>query len=241
MIKKKKILGVLGGMGPLASTAFLKSIYSYNTGSNDEQLYPDVILYSISSIPDRTKSFINNNDDLFFERLLHNLEVLNNTGVDKIVVCCNTSHYVFSRLPSHILNKIISLIDLSAHELIKKREPSLLLATLGAYQKNLFKNSDLCKKAEQYIIVPEDDDKERIHDIIYKKLKKGDNIESVYVEVKDLLKKHNTKSFIAGCTEFHFLVEHILLKESSDISFIDPLITIAKNLDDFLEGRYEYK
>ncbi len=218
----------------MASTAFLKSIYSYNIGNNDEQLYPDVILHSISSVPDRTKSFADNNDDLFLERLRHNLEVLNCTGVNKIVVCCYTSHYVFPRLPAHILNKIISLVDLAAHELVEKREPSLLLATKGAYQKNLFNNNELCKNAEQYIIVPEDDDKERIHKIIYKTLKKGCDLESVYVDVKELTEKYNVKSFIAGCTEFHLLNEHILSKASPDISFIDPLITIAQNLDDFL-------
>ncbi len=220
----------------MASTAFLKSIYSYNIGNNDEQLYPDVILHSISSVPDRTQSFADNNDGLFLERLLHNLEVLNSTGVNKIVVCCYTSHYVFPRLPSHILNKIISLVDLAAHELIKKREPSLLLATQGAYQKNLFKNEELCKNAGQYIIEPEDDDKERIHNIIYNKLKKGGDLESVYVDVKDLTGKYNVKSFIAGCTEFHLLVDHILSNGSPEIAFIDPLITIAQNLDDFLEG-----
>ncbi len=236
MANEKKILGVLGGMGPLASTAFLNSIYNYNMGNNnDEQRYPDVILYSISSIPDRTKSFFDNNDDMFLERLLHNLTVLKNTGVDKIVVCCYTSHYVFSRLPSDIMDKIISLIDLSAQELIKKREPSLLLATLGAYQKNLFKNGNLCKEAAQYIIIPEEDDKEQIHDLIYKKLKKGVDIESVYKDVYDLLQKYNLKSFIAGCTEFHLLVDYMLSKEPQDISYIDPLITIAKNLDEFLK------
>ena len=45
---KEKILGILGGMGPLASTGFLKTIYEQNLGGGPEQNYPDVILHSIS-------------------------------------------------------------------------------------------------------------------------------------------------------------------------------------------------
>ena len=50
-----KLLGILGGMGPLASAEFLKTIYEYGT-RDLEQRSPACILYSDPTFPDRTSS-----------------------------------------------------------------------------------------------------------------------------------------------------------------------------------------
>ena len=226
---KEKTLGILGGMGPLASTGFLKTIYEQNLGSWPEQSYPDVILHSISSVPDRSASFAGNREDELFERLYKNVKTLNDTNVSKIVICCITSHYYLPRLPPEISAKIISLIDVIIGSLMATKRPALLLATSGTYQKELF-FTPAHRNAKEYILIPDDTDKARIHKIIYDKLKPGKNTASVYPEIKELLRKYGTDTFIAGCTEFHNLVAYLLSQGINDISFIDPLLIIAKNL-----------
>lgn len=48
-------LGVLGGMGPLASAEFLKTIYECSVAGG-EQRSPSVIMYSDPTFPDRTEA-----------------------------------------------------------------------------------------------------------------------------------------------------------------------------------------
>lgn len=225
-------------MGPLASTEFLKTIYEQNLSGGPEQDYPDVILHSISSVPDRSASFAGNREDELFGRFYKNLKTLNDTNVSKIVICCITSHYYLPRLPPEISAKIISLIDVIIGSLMATRRPALLLATSGTYQKELF-FTPVHQKAKEYILIPDDTDKARIHKIIYDKLKPGQNTASVYPEIKELLKKYGTDTFIAGCTEFHSLVAYLQSQGINDISFIDPLLIIAKNLKAFMDDNFK--
>ena len=198
-----KKLGILGGMGPLASLAFLNTIYECNRPGSIEQESPDIILHSLSSIPDRTRSLLSSDEDALAALLIRNLRTLNACGVAKIVICCFTSHALIHRLPPDIKAKVVSLIELAAQELITRRQPSLLLASLGSYQKNVFSSTDDALKAMEYIVLPDEKDK-------------------------------TVTSFIAGCTEFHLLSRYIEVNGIPGISFIDPLISIARRMDQIL-------
>jgi aspartate racemase len=50
---KKKILGVLGGMGPAAGARLISLITEF-TAAEREQEHMEIILHSLPSIPDRT-------------------------------------------------------------------------------------------------------------------------------------------------------------------------------------------
>ena len=229
-----KKLGILGGMGPLASLAFLNTIYECNRPGSIEQEYPDIILHSLSSIPDRTRSLLSSDEDALAALLIRNLRTLNACGVAKIVICCFTSHALIHRLPPDIKAKVVSLIELAAQELITRRQPSLLLASLGSYQKNVFSSTDDALKAMEYIVLPDEKDKTLIHGLIYDYLKPGVDLSPVYIAVKELLDQYAVTSFIAGCTEFHLLSRYIEVNGIPGISFIDPLISIARRMDQIL-------
>ena len=224
-------MGILGGMGPLASLAFLRTLYECNLAGSSEQDYPDILLHSLSSVPDRTRSLLCNAEDALADSLVRNLRVLNETGVSKIVICCFTSHALIRRLPRDIAEKVISLVDLTARELIEIKEPSLLLASLGSYERNVFRSTADALKARDFIVEPDEKDRAVIHCLIYEHLKPGRDVAPVYAAVKGLLDKYGLKSFIAGCTEFHLLSRHIHENAVSGISFVDPLFLIARRMD----------
>jgi aspartate racemase len=230
----QKKLGILGGLGPLASLAFLSTIYECNRSGSIEQDYPDIILHSLSSMPDRTRSLLSSDEDTLAAPLIRNLRTLNACGVAKIVICCFTSHALIHRLPPEIRAKVVSLVDLAAQELITRRQPSLLLASLGSYQKNVFTSTVDALKGMQYIVLPDEKDKTRIHGLIYDYLKPGKDVAPVYSAVKELLDQYAVTSFIAGCTEFHLLSRYIQANGIPGISFIDPLISIARRMDQML-------
>ncbi|MBM4314044.1 MAG: aspartate/glutamate racemase family protein [Deltaproteobacteria bacterium] len=233
----KKTLGILGGMGPLASLAFLQTIYEQNLGCSTEQDYPNTLLLSLSSVPDRTDSLLNNAGKALQEALVRNLSILNAAGVAKIVICCFTSHTLLDRLPKEATGTVFSLVDMTARELLVRREPSLLLASLGSYQGQVFLSTEEAQKAKEFIVLPDEADRRTIHGLIYDSLKQGKDVDAVYRAVRGLLAKYGLKSFIAGCTEFHILTRSMDPDAQNAIAFVDPLFTIARRLEDVLDGR----
>jgi aspartate racemase len=231
----EKILGILGGMGPLASLAFLRTIYECNLNGASEQAYPSIVLHSLSGVPDRTSSLLNDGGRNLEASLVRNLTALNAAGVAKIVICCFTSHTLLSRLPKSLTEKIVSLVDLTARELMVRKEKALLMASLGSYERRLFDASQEAVLAQEYIVVPEEKDRRFIHGLIYDHLKPGREVPPVYEAVRGLLDRYGLNSFIAACTEFHLLTRYMDAHAVADTAFVDPLFTIARHFEEILE------
>ncbi|ETR73526.1 MAG: Amino acid racemase [Candidatus Magnetoglobus multicellularis str. Araruama] len=224
-----QITGILGGMGPLASSEFVKTIYEQKLNDQPEQYLPNVIMHSIPTIPDRTQAIYDHSESGFFPVLNQHLNMLYKANVTKIIICCVTSHYFLPDISKVIFDKIISLLTVGCRELARIQVPALLLATKGTYLKQLFEKEAEFNDTRKYLVIPSDEDKDLIHNLIYDHLKKGTNISEVYNQVKWILDKYHVKLFIAGCTEFHLLAKYMLERGETDC-FIDPLMSIAKDL-----------
>jgi aspartate racemase len=229
----RKILGILGGMGPLTSAEFLKTIYEYNI-HEQEQDAPACIVYSDPSFPDRTEAVLGGFDEKLLKSLTDAMNKLDQLGASKIVVTCLTSHYFFPRLSFQIRGKIISLVDLILQEIHISKRPTLLLCTNGAYLGGLFKAHSDWSTAEPYIVIPTDKDRGQIHNLIYEIKKTGVN-ESTLITLKGLLGQYHVDSCLAGCTEFHLVKKYLRqMGDKYDFDMIDPLHTLAMNLNDYL-------
>lgn len=225
MDNKKQILGVLGGMGPVVTAEFLKSIYEYNQYIEKEQEAPNVIVFSLPSAPDRTSSINSGNEREFIDFIQLNLENLNQFA-DRIVIGCCTAHYALSHIPENLTNKVISLIKIADRQLQDCNEPALLLASTGTYHKKIFHEG--CSAADKIISLSETD-QHLIHEMIYKVLKRGQDPLTILPDIQQLLDKYNTRSYISGCTEFHLFTKSLHLNKIDAIKAIDPLSTVAKN------------
>jgi aspartate racemase len=231
MNKKPPILGVLGGMGPVVTAEFFKSIYEYNQFVHKEQETPNVIVFSLPSIPDRNNSINTGNEREFIDFIQLHLENLNKLA-SRIVLGCCLAHYSLPHIPEHLTNKVISLIQIADQQLQKHDESALLLASTGTYTKKLFQEG--CTAAERIISLSETD-QQLIDDMIFKILKRGQDPLTILADIKELLEKYNTHSYISGCTEFHLLTKSLKLNGIDAIKAIDPLSTIAQNFFQLLE------
>ena len=52
-MEKKKMLGVLGGMGPMATAYFMELVIRMTDAETDQE-HLDMLVYNLTSIPDRT-------------------------------------------------------------------------------------------------------------------------------------------------------------------------------------------
>jgi aspartate racemase len=91
-----KILGVLGGMGPLATVDFLQKLIEETPAQRDQDHIP-VIAYSVPQIPDRPAA-ITGDGISPLPHMLEGVHTLKRAGATAIAIACNTAHYWYDEL-----------------------------------------------------------------------------------------------------------------------------------------------
>ena len=234
----KKVLGILGGMGPLASAEFLKTIYDLNIGAV-EQESPVCILFSDPTVPDRTEEIINGTEEILLARLVRTLDALCRLGADKIVIVCVTIHYLLPKVPEPLRAKVISLIDLIFDEVLATEERHLVLCTSGTRKADIFQNHDRWELIKPQVVFADEDDQHFVHDLILK-IKTNQIDDCLWSLFDDLSNRYRVDSFIAGCTEFHLLVKLMKREGAPQYRFVDPLFTLARDLKRFVSSSAQF-
>jgi aspartate racemase len=220
-------LGVVGGLGPLVSAEFLKTIYEEGI-AGAEQNSPRVLMYSDPTFPDRTSAFLAGDEEPIVRQLTGVLESLREQGAARIVICCVTMHHVLHRVPAHLRALVVSLIDVAAEAVIRSDEKHLLLCSTGTRRLRLFEAHPRWTEIRERVVLPSDEDQDAVHRMIYA-LKVNEPIGAVAPALESLLHKYGVQSFVAGCTEMHLFAKHRLRQTGQRC--IDPLYIIARDLE----------
>ncbi|HET7695316.1 MAG TPA: aspartate/glutamate racemase family protein [Vicinamibacterales bacterium] len=223
-------LGVIGGLGPLVSAEFLKTIYEEGIGAR-EQDAPRVLLYSDPSFPDRTSAFLAGEEEPITRQLISALEQVRGAGVARTVICCVTMHHVLPRVPSDLRGQVVSLIDVIADAVTASGEKHLLLCTTGTRRLGLFERHPRWAEIRDRVALLSDRDQTRVHELIYE-LKVNGSIDAIAPALAALLPAYGVTSFIAGCTEMHFFAKRHVRQHGGGC--IDPLFIIARDLEALL-------
>ncbi len=206
------MLGIIGGVGPLAST-YLYEMITKKTKASKDQDHLDIILLSHASIPDRTSYILDHSKENPYPLLLKDCQLLEKLGVKMISIPCNTSCYFHEQLQEEI-NIPISNIVANTVAYIKDKglKKVAILATLGTVKSKLYQK-ELEKYNIEYVLA----NQEKVTNIIYGRVKKG--LEVSKEEIDDITNNLDAEAFILGCTELSVLKGQLNL----DNRFIDPL------------------
>ena len=195
-------LGVIGGMGPLATVKFYDKVV-LNTEAHNDNEHIDLIVLNHSTMPDRTKCIIENKDTEFLNEIKKDLEILERIGIDIVAIPCNTSHYFYDEFKNFTNLKIINMIEETILEIkrrgIKKVAVFGTLGTLNSKVYNKYAKENGIEVKELSL-----EDKKTVMDIIYK-IKETNNLESKdFVEILNRYCNDKTIGIIA-CTELSLL------------------------------------
>jgi aspartate racemase len=224
------IVGILGGMGPVASAEFLKSIYEDGIESH-EQAAPAVVLYSDPSIPDRTEAFLAGQEDRVLEPVVRGLDRLQALGASDLILCCFTVHHLMTHLPSGLRARVVSLLDVLVAELRSRDGNYLLLCSRGSRALRLFETHPAWPLIAHRVILPDRGDQDAIHDDVIHAIKRNADLDGIVPLVDALIAKYGADGCIAGCTEIHVLAKHGLRRaDGRRFVCIDPLTTLAHRI-----------
>ncbi len=110
-----RILGVLGGMGPLASAEFIRSLTLQTPATRDQDHIP-TILVSDGRVPDRTAARQGRGPDPL-PALLRGIRILEAAGCGAIAIPCNTAHGWFDGMAAATALPILHIVDAAAADL----------------------------------------------------------------------------------------------------------------------------
>ncbi len=238
---EKQIIGVVGGMGPLASAEFVRRVYHNYSFGLSEQSAPFIIQYSDPSVPDRTTSFLKKDFEPVYKRLVEILNDLDQVGANVFIICCFTIHYIVPRLPKYFNDRIISLVEVALNEVaLTSDEKFLFLSTIGTRKMKILERHPQWHQVTDQIYFLSDADQNRVHQFIYEHLKVGVCPSIIADELVAIVNKYNVQGIIAGCTEIH-----LLTKEDQNVfqsfKIIDPLDLIARKLPKYLSAKITTK
>ncbi len=195
------MLGVLGGMGPLATADFLSKIVSCTPGKQDADHLP-VVMRSIPQIPDRTRAIIDGGVSPIGEMVRH-ARALKSGGARIGAMPCNTAHHWYEQLVCESGLEFIHIADAAIDSIRENGHTSAeigLLSTPGTlssgfYQERLALHGYSC-------LVPRDDELEQVYRGI-SWVKSGHRTKAfdVFQHVVQTLIDRGAEVVILGCTE----------------------------------------
>lgn len=224
----REFWGVIGGMGPLASAEFMKTIYEFGE-KGPEQERPAVVLLSDPSVPDRIECLMNGLSHLLVERLENSIRQLDRLQVTHILICCLTIHRVLPMLHRNLKRKILSLVELVLSSVIQSGRRHLLLCTSGSRAMQLFESHELWREASQNVVMPSSMDQQAVHKLIYRIKGNCESLDETRF-LRTLAVRYGAEVLVAGCTELHILARATLNLPQDGIQWLDPLLIAAARI-----------
>lgn len=221
----KKTIGILGGMGPLATADLYRKIIERTRADRDSE-HIRVYIDGNAAIPDRTAAILHGGEDPVPE-MLSALRHLEACGADCIIMPCNTAHYFLPRLREQTALPILDMQRITA-AVCRERFPgktAAILATDGTVQSGLYDRA-LDAEGVRWIHPGESEQKSLMH-LIYGVVKASRPMEPEkehWDAILDTLRGQGADLFILGCTELPVLAGVL----PSEGPFLDPTDELAK-------------
>jgi aspartate racemase len=221
--KAKKTLGIIGGMGPLATADLFYKIITHTDADTDAG-HIHIVIDNNPKVPDRTKAVLEGSDAPF-PYILNAAQRLERMGADILLLPCNTSHVFYGRLCESIHVPVINMIEEAAKEAASMGLKSVgLLATTGALRARLYENALDAYGIEA--VLPSESGQKEVMSVIYNGIKAGAESYDTSALTEELgrMASRGAVCFILGCTELPVAFE----KYNVAFPFIDPGLVLAK-------------
>ncbi len=228
-----KKLGIIGGLGPMATVYFLQLLTSMTDAKEDQGHIP-LVMESVPRTPDRTAYILDNENENPLPTLIDAGNGLKQHGAEYIAIPCVTAHYFQEELSESIGLPVINLPKRLAEYLRDRNIDKVgILATTGTVESKILQNA-----LDEYninVCVPDNKGQQVIMNTIYGQIKAGKSVDiDAFLNVGVQLLKEGAQCIVLGCTELSLIkrdYRHLLNEE-----YIDVLEVLAKAA--ILDGGY---
>ena len=225
-------IGVVGGVGPLATVDFMGKVVRLTEARRDQD-HIKMIVEQNPQIPDRTEHLVHGGTDPTIA-LFATCKKLEAADADLIAIPCNTAHAFVERIQPHLRIPVLNMLDETMAQ-VGDRFPGRtvgLLATSGTVQSGVY--AAAAERAGIPMIVPDAAHQVRVMEAIYgpRGVKagytEGPCRDDLLAAVRHLAER-GAQVAILGCTELPLVLEqdeHFAIADHS-IALLDPTMLLA--------------
>ena len=203
-----KRIGILGGMSPESTTLYYEHITRTYTAQHGDYAYPEILIYSVNF-----QKFVdwqrNGQWHEAAREMAGALERLRLAGADFGLIATNTMHFVFDEVQRAVRMPLLSIVDATVEAILGAGLKSVgLLGTVFTMRERFF--LDGLERAGIAALVPEPDDRLRVHEVIFQELCRGEirpDSRRLFLEIIEGLRSRGAQGIILGCTENPLLLQ----------------------------------
>ncbi len=130
-------------------------------------------------------------------------------GADFLLICANTMHKVAPQIEAVIDIPLLHIADAAAEVLLENGITTVGLLGTAFTMEQDFYHGRLAEKHGIDVLIPHDEDRRIVHDVIYQELCLGKQLDASrreYLRIIQALASRGAQAVILGCTEIGMLV-----------------------------------
>jgi aspartate racemase len=221
------MIGVIGGMGPLATADYLYKVIAQTPAEDDADHVPMLISNDARS-PLRPSAILKGTESPL-PRLLQIRDMLLNAGATALTMPCNTAHYWYDDLVAGCPVPFISIIEascLEAHRLAGSGAAVGVIGTRATLASKLFERC--LARHGMHALTPTDDELDRLLLPAIAAVKAGRIAQSgpLALEVLQGLSRRGATHIVLACTELPIALAG--MEASLPAVCIDTTLALAK-------------
>jgi len=220
----KKALGILGGMGPLASANFMKQLVENTKAANDQD-HLRIYLDCHAQIPDRNAAVLRGGKDPA-PAMRESIKKLESIGAEIIVMPCISAHAFYDKIVNDASVPFLYMpsIVADACKVNFRGKTAGVLSTAATAQLGLLLRP--MDKANLHYITPDSAEQDEITRLIKEVKANGDMVQVTkdFSKVLDKMAERGADYFVLGCTELPVIGSYL----DEKYTFIDTTLELAK-------------
>ncbi|MFF7242623.1 aspartate/glutamate racemase family protein [Embleya sp. NPDC008237] len=226
-------LGILGGMGPLATAHFYRCLIESTPAHSDQDHLP-VAIWADPSVPDRTRALLGRGPSPV-PAMLAGLRWLEQAEVTCVAIPCNTAHAYVRELGEHTDVVILDMITAalrSCHTVRPDVRRVGVLATRGTRAARLYEQAG--KRLGLDILQVRPDTQERLVDAAISAVKSGGDLDRASRAIAEAARElcdDGAEVAVAACTEIPLVMaqaQAILSIVDSTAALVDHALTYLR-------------
>ena len=231
MIQKNKTIGVLGGMGPEASSNLYSKIIKcaqHEYGAVQDFDYPPIIIYSLPLFGFDETGIVD--EKLVKKQLIEGVKKLESAGCDLIIIACNTVHSYYQEMQSAIKVPIFNIIEETKKRVIKSGYKKVgLFASESTNKLKLYQKRFADSNIE--VISPNSEQQKILNRVIEHVMGGNQKTEDI-IFLKDIARdyiRQGAEAIVIGCTEIPLAIN----QAHTDIKLFDTIEIIVQCAVDY--------
>lgn len=224
------VVGVLGGMGPLATLDFMRKMLEATPASSDQEHVP-VVASSIPQVPDRTRAFRGEGVSPLAAMLASGRR-LADAGAGLVVIPCNTAHLWFDELQAGLGLPMLHLVDAALEDAVALSGAGArigLLATDATIASGLYLNRPASQRVQWLLPTAAEMLDWVMPGIAAVKAGRLTEAESLLGQAAQALAQRGAAALVLGCTE----IPLVLHENNAPRPVVDATAALARRAVDW--------